>query len=393
MYILGKRADQLNTDDIKRLVQNQVKETKALDYKRELNLAQDKDRKEFLFDIASMFNTEGGCLIFGIEESKDHKGQNTGIPKSITGIPVDNYDKLSQQIEDIIKGNTEPSITNIALNHLDVDGQSVLVVGISKGLGLPAMVTFNETNKFYRRRNSGKYAVDVYELNQMFMQNQVLKESAEKFRHQRIDKVRNLKVFPTLDNTASFFIQIIPFSFLSEQTLDFTNVQGMHLSRIMKPIYTNGWDAMFNLDGYATFSSSSDHQKIDGYDQIFRNGIYEAYTSRIFGQADKAGRKVNNLYGDDFIPETLEKINSGLSVLKQFQIEPPFLICMSIHNILGGTITGLQGYPRPFMTEDVVLPPIVIQTNESDLYAQLKPIYDILWQSVGYSSSPPYQTR
>jgi len=150
---------------------------------------------------------------------------------------------------------------------------------------------------------------------------------------------------------------------------------------------------MFNLDGFATFTSSSDRQKIDGYDQIFRNGIYEAYTSRIFQQVDKGGKKVNNLYGDDFIPETLEKINNGLSVLKQFQIEPPFMICMSIHNVFGGTITGSRGYPKPFMTEDIVLPPIVIQSYEIDLYEQLKPIYDILWQSVGFSSSPPYQTK
>lgn len=393
MYILGKRADQLNADDIKRLVQNQVQETKSLDYKRELKLGQDKERKEFLFDITSMFNTEGGCLIFGIEERKDNKGQNTGTPESIPGIQIDNYDKLSQQIEDIIKGNTEPSITNITLNHLTVEGQSVLVIGISKGIGLPAMVTFNETNKFYRRRNSGKYAVDVYELNQMFMQNQVFKESAEKFRNQRIDKVRNLKVFPTLDNAVSFFIQIIPFSFLNERTLDFTNANNMGLTLKMSPMYTSGWDSMFNLDGFATFTSSLDRQKIDGYDQIFRNGIYEAYTSRIFHQVDKGGKKVNNLYGDDFIPETLEKINNGLSVLKQFQIEPPFMICMSIHNVFGGTITGSRGYPKPFMTEDIVLPPIVIQTYEIDLYEQLKPIYDILWQSVGFSSSPPYQTK
>lgn len=392
MYILGKRTDQLNADDIKRLVQNQVKETKALDYKRELKLGQDKERKEFLFDITSMFNTEGGCLIYGIEESKDDKDQNTGTPASITGIPIDNYDKLSQQIEDIVKGNTEPSITNIALNHIDVDGQSVLVIGISKGLGLPAMVTFNETNKFYRRRNSGKYAVDVYELNQMFMQNQVLKESAEKFRHERIEKVRNLNVFPTLDNTASLFIQIIPFSFLNDQTLDFTNVESMNITITMRPMYASSWDKMFNLDGFATFATSYS-QKINGYDQIFRNGIYEVYTSLIFEQIEHEGKKVNCLYGSDFIPDTLEQINSGLTVLNKFQIEPPFLICISIHNVLGGAIKGSRGYSRQFMTENIVLPPIVLPTFETDLHTQLKPIFDILWQSVGYSNSPTNRTR
>ncbi|HEX3933110.1 MAG TPA: ATP-binding protein [Puia sp.] len=178
MYLFGKRADTLKEEDILRLVSNKIPENKSLDYKRDLKLSQDKDRKEFLFDVTSMANTDGGCLVYGIEEAKDEKGQNTGIPEMIVGFGIDNFDKLAQAIEDNIKGNTEPRITNIALNPITVKNKNVLVVGISKSLGLPVMVTFNETNKFYRRRNSGKYCVDVYELNQMFMQNLVLKESA-----------------------------------------------------------------------------------------------------------------------------------------------------------------------------------------------------------------------
>lgn len=390
MYILGKRTDQLDATDIKRLVQNGVQESKSLDYKKELKIGQDKDKKEFLFDISAMYNTEGGCLVFGVEESKDDKGQNTGTPEKICGITIENQDKLIQQIEDIIRGNTEPSISNIALKIINVDDLNVLVVGISKGLGLPTMITFNETNKFYRRRNSGKYAVDVYELNQMFMQNQVLKESAEKFRHQRIEKVRNLKVFPTLDNSASFFIQIIPFSFLSDETLDFTNAENMNLSSTMRPLFANGWDSMYNLDGYATFSTTLDRQKIDGYDQIFRNGVFEAYTSRLFHQKENNGKSVNCIWGNELVPNTLSKIKNGLTVLKQFQIEPPFLICISIHNVFGGAIQGDRGYSRTFMTDDIVLPPILLPTYETDLYTQLQPNFDILWQSVGYSHSPTY---
>lgn len=388
MYILEKRVDELNADDIKRLVQNQVKETNALDYKKDLQLGQDKDRKEFLFDIASMYNTEGGCLIFGIEERKDGKNQNTGLPESIKGIQIDNYDKLSQQIEDLLRSNTEPSITNIALNHLIIDGQSVLVIGISKGLGLPTMVTFHETNKFYRRRNSGKYAVDVYELNQMFMQNQVLKESAEKFRHERIEKVRNLKVIPSLINVRPFFIQIIPFSFLKDQTLDLSNAANMHLYPEMFPMYASGCDTMFNLDGYATFSSSADRKNIVSYDQIFRNGIYEVYTSELFLLFDNGTVKQNYIDGRKFIPESLKKINDGMTVLRKFQVEPPFILCMSIHNILGGTISEDRRTNKRFMTEDIFLPPIILPTYETDLESQLKPIYDILWQSVGCSKAP-----
>src|SRR5690554_990459 len=101
MYILGIRADKIQEADIKRLVENQIQESSNLDYKKELSISKDKDKKEFLFDVTAMYNTDGGCLVFGIEEEKDKDNQNTGKPKEITGIEIQNSDKLIQQIEDI----------------------------------------------------------------------------------------------------------------------------------------------------------------------------------------------------------------------------------------------------------------------------------------------------
>lgn len=68
MFLLGKSVEQLEIQDILRLVENQIPETKTLDYKKELKLQQGQDKKEFLYDVTSMYNTDGGCLIYGIEE-------------------------------------------------------------------------------------------------------------------------------------------------------------------------------------------------------------------------------------------------------------------------------------------------------------------------------------
>lgn len=391
MYLLGKRADKLNADDIIRLVQNKVQENKSLDYKRELKLSQDKDKKEFLFDITSMSNTDGGCFIFGIEENKDEKGQNTGTPEKIVGIHIENYDKLSQQIEDIVRGNTEPSISNIALNALVVEGQNILVVGVSKTLGLPTMVTFHESSKFYRRRNSGKYSVDVYELNQMFMQNQVLKESAEKFKLQRIEKVRAGKVFPNLETDTSFFIHIIPFGFQNDLSLDLTHVENMDLSGLMQPLYTSGWDRMFNIDGYATWTGK--RPKITSYNQIFRNGIYEIYTAGMFVRENLPnGESQLRMFGNTFISEIIEKIKNGLTVLQKFQIEPPFIISISLLGVQDGVIYYGPRYTRPFMTNEIYIPSTIITNLESDIYEKLKPCFDILWQCVSENQSPPLKS-
>lgn len=392
MYLLGKRVDTLNAADINRLVDNKVQESKLLDYKMDLRLGQDKDKKEFLYDITSMANTEGGCLVYGVEESKDEKGQNTGTPEAIVGITIDNYDKLVQQVEDIIKGNTDPGISSIGLNRLVVEGKNILIIGISKSFGLPVMVTFNETNKFYRRRNSGKYAVDVYELNQMFMQNLVLKENAEKFRKERIDKVRSLKVFPNLSVKYSFFIHIIPFSFQNEQILDLTKADQMKLSQLMKPMKVSGWDTMFNVDGFATWSNIRTPQIIC-YDQLFRNGIYEVYTSILFEEKDlNNGKTIAVMYGDTFIPEVVKKIQDSLEVLNKFEIEPPFLISITMLGMQGAVIYSYNGYSwgRPFLVNEIYLPQIVMPAYEANIYNLLRPIFDIIWQSVSEKQSPTY---
>lgn len=384
MYILGIRADKLQEADIKRLVENQIQENSNLDYKKELSISKDKDKKEFLFDVSAMYNTDGGCLVFGIEEEKDINNQNTGKPKKITGIEIENSDKLIQQIEDIVKNCTEPSISQLIINELEVDGQTVLILGIPKGLGLPSMVTYNQTNKFYKRRNSGKFAVDVYELNNMFMQNQVLKEKASDFRKNRIKTVLNQESLPNLVIDNSFFVHIIPFSFLDNHIVDFSKAEKDNILD-MRPIGTTGWDKMYNIDGYATFTTSSDRQQITSYNQIFRNGIYEAYTSELFFE-DRNGNIAFN--GMAMIKETLRTITEGLKVLNHMQFEPPFLVSFSFHNVLGKLLyNDASFHSRPFKQNEIIFPLILIPTYESDIYSLIKPNFDILWQSFGFAKS------
>jgi hypothetical protein len=396
MYLFGKRANQLEAVDITRLVQNQVKESKTLDYKREFKL-EDKDKREFLFDITSMFNTEGGIIVYGIEELKDDKKQNTGVPKQVTGISVENEDKLFQKIEDIVRSNTEPNICNLELKLLDVDGLTVLVIGISKGLGLPCMVTLNDTNKFYKRKNTGKYAVDVHELNQMFMQNIVLKESVEKFRYDRIAKVRNGKVFPNLEIETSFFCHLFPFSFVGDQIIDLSTVHSFEDVKInLRPLFATGWDYMFNLDGFATFATENLEDKlslqsnkwiskITSYNQLIRNGVFEIYSSKLI-YVEESNRKF--LYVSHLM-DVIDLIKNALSVQQKLNIEPPFYLCLSFHGILNGNLiyNDNASSNQRFKTDEIYLPAIMIQTYDADIKETLRPVFDILWQAVGFSKS------
>jgi hypothetical protein len=131
--------------------------------------------------------------------------------------------------------------------------------------------------------------------------------------------------------------------------------------------------------------------KITSYDQLFRNGIYEVYTSTLFSErALVDGRKIVCMYGYPFIPDVLKKITVALAVLKRYQIEPPFIVSISMLGIQGSVIYATTSWGRPFLTDEIYLPPTIIPTYEADIYNLLKPTFDIIWQSVSENQSPPF---
>lgn len=385
MYVLGVRADKLTDNDIQRLIENQVPEQKTLEYKKELHFAKDADKKEFLFDISAMYNTDGGCIIYGIEEEKDSNSQNTGKPQKISGIQIENTDKLIQQIEDVVKNNTEPSINHLVLQIISIEEKMILVLGIPKCIGLPTMVTFNQSNKFFKRRNSGKYAVDVYELNAMFMQNQMLIQKAEKFRMERIQNVLSQNCIPNLHVQHAILIHIIPINFLENQLVDFS-ILAERFTTKMRPIHARGWNYMYNLDGFAVYSSEDFNRSIVSYNQLLRNGSYEIFSSELFYPTrhnDQVG-----FNGFDLIQEVIRCISEGIEILNQVKIEAPFFVSFSLHNVKDTIMDNDRRIMGRFSKNEIIFPFILFPNYESNPKTLLKPIFDILWQSFGQSKCP-----
>ena len=168
------------------------------------------------------------------------------------------------------------------------------------------------------------------------------------------------------------------------EVLDFTTAEKDNILN-MKPLNVTGWDKMYNIDGYATFSTSLNNQNVSSYNQIFRNGIYELYSSELLFETQD-GRK--GFIGKTMITETIRSIKEALIVLDQLQVEPPFLISFSFHNVLGKLLMNEIGsIPRQFKQNEIVFPLILIPNYESDIYSLLKPNFDILWQSFGFPKS------
>jgi hypothetical protein len=262
-----------------------------------------------------------------------------------------------------------------------VDDKQTMVIGISKRLGLPAMVTVNKNNRFYRRKISGKYPVDLFELNDMFMQNQDLKDKMKAFRYARLSQIDRKEVFNTYGNAPFLVIHIIPYSFQSESNIDLSTAAHTQSSSLI-PLGATGCNTRFNIDGFATISTSyRDGNCIGAYNQLFREGIYEIYSANIF--QDFQGKIV--LDPHSIIFEAINKIEQALTVLKSLGVEAPFAIGYSLVNVYDVVLEYSSHHFTPFKIHRFLLPLTVIDSINQNLKIALRPIYDTVWQAAGFN--------
>jgi hypothetical protein len=403
MYLLGKPLNQVNAKDILELIENEVPENATLEYKRDLLLDGDKTkaREEFLCDLTAMANAAGGCIIFGIEEKRDEKNHNTGIPGRLFK-SAQNFDTLQQSIHQAILHGTNPPVTSIQVHQLEVEGTPVLIIGVPKRLGLPSMVTFNDNRKIYRRNSSGKYVPDVYELEQIFLNHSTARQAAENFRQLRIDEVLKSKPSPVLLKEGSCFIHAVPMSHRQPHPLPIAEVANLDRDKITCPLFIHTRmnrphkkaDFEFNSEGFISSSTTGPSDFIYAYNQYFRNGIIEFYTTEFTVKKGFSNQVSENwLLGSALANGVCKAVDQATTAWRQFDIYPEFLILVSLRipfdkTALGGINNIREG---EFKKNVIDLPAIAFSGREFTIgqtYETFKPNLDILWQTAGRPAAP-----
>ncbi len=139
--MFGKPFDEITKEDIERLVTDQRREGREIDYKQKLPGGSDGERKEFAADATSFANAAGGYIIFGVTEQKDAAGKNTGLPASIDGLANVNADQEVLRLESMLRANVDPIIPGCRFK--DVDGfpnGPVILLHIPRSWAAPHMV-------------------------------------------------------------------------------------------------------------------------------------------------------------------------------------------------------------------------------------------------------------
>ena len=126
--------------EIQALIDDEIQESLHLDYKEARAVGKtSKQKADFGKDVSAFANSDGGVLIYGIQE-KGH------LPVAITGIDHSQYTR--EFIEQTIRTNISQPTPNFTVVQIPINKkESVYSVKVEKSYGTPHQC--KEDKKFY----------------------------------------------------------------------------------------------------------------------------------------------------------------------------------------------------------------------------------------------------
>ena len=155
-----------------------------------------------------------------------------------------------------------------------------------------------------------------------------------------------------------------------------------------RPLGAHGWNHKRNIDGIVTYSTKADNT-CNTYCQLYRSGIVETVAV-----LEEEGEYGGNIPSEWYEREIIHAASTYTNNLLQSSITLPFYIFVSLINMQNFKL-GVSSYTT-FATshtlgrERATFPEAVIEDMENDLYQQLRPTFDIIWNAFGYERSFNY---
>ncbi len=386
--MINKPFDAIDKSDIDNLVAERIAEKRTIEYKKSLPESTDPLKREFLADVSSFANAAGGDILYGIVEERDIAGKGTGRPQSTPGLASINTNDVILRLENIIRDGIEPRIPLVQTKPIEgfVEGP-VIMIRIPKSWSSPHMVKFNGTSRFYSRNSAGKYQLDVSEIRTAFVSSEVLPERIRNFRVDRLAKIISGETPAPLYPHPKIVLHVLPVSaFVQPSQVNLHQVAQQPLS----PLFYTGGDTRYNLDGFLTYMNRLD-TLCDTYVQVFRNGAIEAVNAY-------ALRELNQ---NSSVPifalekEVIHKVTPYFNALRTWEIPPPVFLMLTLLGVKNRVILppGERFFPDEMHLidrEDLMLPEILVDDFDAHPSKILRPIFDALWQSAGWSGSLHY---
>ncbi|MDG6249874.1 ATP-binding protein [Methanocalculus sp.] len=385
--MLPRNIDEIKVKDLQHLIDESFLEMKTLEYKQELPGNSDGNKKEFLSDISSFANSNGGDLIYGIRE-EDH------YPKELVGVEVADVDEEIRRLEGMIRDGIRPRIPNISIRQIEIsDDKYVFLFRIPKSWLNPHMVIYKGSSRFFARAFNGKYQLDVDQLRSAFTLSESKISRIKEFVQTRLSEILSNNYPLPMNKFPKIILHIVPLSSTELQMPDNFNVLG---TTSFRPLFSLGSNPAYTADGFISYSPGQNGNPSRGYVLVFRNGVIEAVSSFISSYEKEQALQITRL--EEGI---IDGIKQYARIFKMLKLEPPAYIFVHLIGVKGLVRPRSDSFididSIPIQKDFIALPSVELLNYEivsdeecENLASILKLPFDALANSVGLPGSIRY---
>jgi len=156
LWPFAVRLEDLQARDITRLVDDRIRESSTIEFKREMYGGSDAEIRELLRDILSMANADGGVILIGIEEDGE------GAARAI--VPQGDAEKQAMRVMSSCLANCAERIPGLQARPVPVPDGEVIVVRVPRSYRKPHMITFGGATDFWIRHDRQKSRMSIAEV-------------------------------------------------------------------------------------------------------------------------------------------------------------------------------------------------------------------------------------
>jgi hypothetical protein len=382
--MIYRKFEEITFEDIQALLDNEVAESRTLEYKSILPPKADKDSEKipFLAEVCALANTEGGDIVFGIDEDK-------GFPNDLIGLEIDDQDKEILRLEEAVKSGIEPRIMQLQSKFVEsLDHKKFLILRIGKSWNAPHRVSYKDHSRFYKRSSAGKYIMDISEIRSAFLLSEQIQERIRGFRNHRVSMLKADNDLPVqMYPGGKLSLHLIPLTSFTEN-FNYSIEDDRKYRHFLPPFSRTGGNFRYNLDGILIYDKHE--EKTIAYTQFFRNGIIEAVLS-LSWWCNSEDNYIDRSYEDDII-----KAFKYIELYKELEIEPPiyfFISLIGVKNYRFHVNRTSQPLKNILDRDDIILPEGLIESLDIDPAKILRPFFDMVWNAYGFKRSYNYNEQ
>jgi hypothetical protein len=382
--MISKPLSEIAEADIQALKAAGIQEGKTIEYKRELPGTRDEDKREFLADISSFANTEGGDMLYGVTEDQ-------GVIADIAGASSPDFDAEILRLESLIRDGIAPRMAASFLVVPCVTAK-LLLIRIEKSWNSPHRVVFRGHDKFYARTSAGKFALDVGQLRTAFLQSATVSEQISGFCLDRIIDIANDRAPIPLMKEPRLALHIIPLGALSGDVQ--VDVTAFHRNPALhRPWNPSGWDRRMTFEGVLLHGPVME-QGASFYAHFYRNGILEAVNTSVLETLQVPGQRlIPHVAYEGSIVEYLPRCFQSLQHLG---VRPPASLSLSLIGVRGLRMAMSRrsfDYGNEIREENLILPATVVESFAEPVNKMLKPMFDRVWNACGLLASQNFDAE